>query len=161
MQNLQLTELIEQHQHRIDYSKCVEPVIVEELPEEIIEIFNETVVEMNDTSLNNNDEEVYEYDLFLEGGETEDNFIKSDSQEHDCDKRSCSVEVRDGKGNWDPKGGKGHKRNQEGDQGSPLTPQKVPNLSSEGPKFDIRRSQIIFKKQKWIKKGRKCMIMLA
>ena len=106
MQNLQLTELIEQHQHRIDYSKCVEPVIVEELPEEIIEIFNETVVEMNDTSLNNNEEEVYEYDLFLEGGETEDNFIKSDSQEHDCDKRSCSVEVRDGNGNWDPKRGK-------------------------------------------------------
>ena len=145
MQNLQLTELIEQHQHRIDYSKCVEPVIVEDLPEEIIEIFNETVVEMNDTSLNNNEEEVYEYDLFLEGGETEDNFIKSDSQEHDCDKRSCSVEVRDGNGNWDPKGGKGHKRNQEGDQRvlgpsrrSQICHQKVQNLTSEGPKLYLR-----------------------
>ena len=35
-----------------------------------------------------------------------------------------------------------HKRNLEGDQGGPWTPQKVPNLSSEGPKFDT-----IFQKQ--------------
>ena len=39
-----------------------------------------------------------------------------------------------------------HKRNQEGDQGGPWTPQKVPNLSSKGPKFDIR-SNYGFKKE--------------
>ena len=34
--------------------------------------------------------------------------------------------------------GQWHKRNQERDLGGPWTPQKVPNLSLEGPKFDIK-----------------------
>ena len=53
-----------------------------------------------------------------------------------------------------------HKRNQEGDKGGPWTPQKVPNLASESPNFDIRRSQLYLRSNNGSKKEENAWLCL-
>ena len=113
MQNLQLTELREQYQHMVDYTKCVDSLDITVTEEEEVEkevTNNEeninTTLPVNVTASDSYDEDVYEYNIMfdsdasdtMEGGvdigyesiET----VPGDKQ-HNCDERSCQVEVRD------------------------------------------------------------------
>ena len=99
MQNLQLTELREQYQHRMDYTKCSETLQVEDLPEEIIEIYNDTL-DLNTTN-STDDEDVYEYNIFLDGDVEQDSVVESGNTHH-CDQQSCQVEVHDANVNERP-----------------------------------------------------------
>ena len=106
MQSLQLTELREQYQHRVDYSKCIDNLdTVDEEELSIIEDSLNTSLPVNNSASYDN-EDVYEYSVMfdsdasdtMEGGvdigyesiETLDG-----DKQHNCDERSCQVEVHD------------------------------------------------------------------
>ena len=106
MQSLQLTELREQYQHRVDYTKCIDNLeTVEEEELDIIENnFNNSLAVNISSSYDN--EDIYEYSVMfdtdasdtMEGGVDigyESIETVTGSKPHNCDERSCQVEVRD------------------------------------------------------------------
>ena len=106
MQSLQLTELREQYQHRVDYSKCIDNLdTVEEEELSIIEDSLNTSLPVNNSASYDN-EEVYEYSVMfdsdasdtMEGGVDigyESIETLAGDKQHNCDERSCQVEVHD------------------------------------------------------------------
>ena len=106
MQSLQLTELREQYQHRVDYSKCIDNLdTVEEEELSIIEDSLNTSQPVNNSASYDN-EDVYEYSVMfdsdasdtMEGGVDigyESIETLAGDKQHNCDERSCQVEVHD------------------------------------------------------------------
>ena len=106
MQSLQLTELREQYQHRVDYSKCIDNLdtVEEEELSIIADNLNTTLPVNNSASYDN--EDVYEYSVMfdsdasdtMEGGVDigyESIETLAGDKQHNCDERSCQVEVHD------------------------------------------------------------------
>ena len=104
MQSLQLTELREQYQHRVDYSKCIDNLdTVEEGELSIIDDNLNTSLPVNNSASYDN-EDVYEYSVMfdsdasdtMEGGVDigyESIETLAGDKQHNCDERSCQVEV--------------------------------------------------------------------
>ena len=106
MQSLQLTELREQYQHRVDYSKCIDNLdTVEEEELSIIEDSLNTSLPVNNSASYDN-EDVYEYSVMfdsdasdtMEGGVDigyESIETVPGAKQHNCDEQYCQVEVHD------------------------------------------------------------------
>ena len=106
MQSLQLTELREQYQHRVDYTKCIDNLdTVEEEELSIIEDNANISLPVNISESYDN-EVIYEYSVMfdsdasdtMEGGVDigyESIETVPGAKQHNCDEQSCQVEVHD------------------------------------------------------------------
>ena len=116
MQGLQLLELREQYQDRMDYSKCVESLDIVEVQDDLMEddiLINETdnlssaAVNSteNDLYSESDNEDIYEYNIVFDTIDDVPAVEAADGgHQQNCDQTSCQVEVNNDSNNDDRPG---------------------------------------------------------